>query len=279
MPAAPVAAGAAPRLVSAPRPGGGRPASFWRFEDAPPPGSGAAPLLALPGLGLDGRAFARWAPLAASRDLVLANLPNEVPPGADMAHFAREALAALDAAGHAGRPAVLAGSSFGGMVALAAALAAPDRVAALVLLGTAPGWPHLRARLRVLSGLHALVPRRAYPSVFAELMLPRFRWIEPTLREEMRVQMLHRTKEFLGASVAAIRGFDATPRLREIRAPALVLHGERDPVFPPRAAEALAAGLPRATLCTVDGCGHLPHLTHPAESLRAIEAFLAEAAA
>jgi pimeloyl-ACP methyl ester carboxylesterase len=196
-----------------------------------------------------------------------------------MAHFAREALAVLDAAGHGGRRAVVAGSSFGGMVALSLALEHPDRVAALVLLGTAPGWSHLRARLRAGSRLHPLVPRRPYPLLFAEVMLPRFRWIDPALREGMRVQMLHRTKEFLGASVAAMRAFDATARLGAIAAPALVVHGEGDPVFPPRAAAVLAAGIPRATLRTVPACGHLPHLTHPAATLGALRSFLAEAGA
>jgi pimeloyl-ACP methyl ester carboxylesterase len=261
------------RLVSAPaRPG--RPASFWRFEGAPPPGAGRTPVLALAGLGLDGRVFRGLAPLAAERDLVLANLPNEVPPGPALEPFVRGALDALDAAGHAGRPAVLAGSSFGGMVALAAALAAPERTAALVLLGTGPGWRFVHARLRAGSRFHPLVPRRAYPRVFATVMLPPGRWADPTARGDLRAQMLHRTKEFIGACVAGMRAFEGGERLGEVRAPALIVHGDQDAVFSRAAADALAARLPRRAVRIVEDCGHLPHVSRPDETVDAIRTFL-----
>ena len=262
------------RLVSAPAGTRGRPASFWRFEGAPPPGSGRTPVLAIAGLGLDGRVFRRLAPLAADRDLVLANLPNEVPPGRALEPFVRGALDALDAAGHSGRPAVLAGSSFGGMVALATALAAPERTAALVLLGTGPGWSWVRARLRAGSAIHPLVPRRAYPRVFATVMLPPGRWADPAAREDLRAQMLHRTKEFVGACIAGMRAFDGGERLGEVRAPALIVHGDQDAVFSRASADALAARLPRRTLRLVEDCGHLPHVSRPEETLEAIRTFL-----
>jgi pimeloyl-ACP methyl ester carboxylesterase len=262
-------------LVSAPR-GRGRPASFWRFEGSPPPGSGKTPVLALGGLGLDGRVFSRLAALARDRDFVLANLPNDVPARSRMEDMAREAWEAFDAAGHAGRAAILMGSSFGGMAALAAAAERPERTAALVLLGAAPGWSFVSLRLRAAAGLHGLVPRRAYPGVFAALMLPPFKGIDPAIKAELRVQMLHRTKEFVGACLHAMRGFDALPRLPSLRVPALVVHGTDDGVLPPRAGAALAAGLPRAALVTMRDAGHLPHVSRAAETAAAVEAFLAK---
>lgn len=262
-------------LVSAPR-DGARPASFWRFEGAPAPGSGKTPVLALGGLGLDGRVFSRLSPLARERDLVLANLPNDVAPRSRMEDMAREAWGAYDAAGHGSRSAILMGSSFGGMAALAAAAQRPERTAALVLLGSAPGWAFVSFRLRAAAGLHGLVPRRAYPRIFATLMLPPFRWIDPAVKEELRVQMLHRTKEFIGACLHAMRGFDALPRLPSLRAPTLVVHGTNDPVLPPRAGAALAAGLPRSSLVALRDAGHLPHVSRAAETTAAVEGFLAK---
>ncbi len=265
-------------LVSAPRPGtgaAGRPASFWRFEGAPPPGTGKTPVLALGGLALDGRVFSRLGALARERDLVLANIPNDMPPGSRMEDMGREALEILDAAGHAGRPAVLMGSSFGGMAALAAAALRPERAAALVLLGTAPSWAFVSFRLRAAAAVHGLVPRRAYPKVFAAVMLPPLRRMDPAVRADLRAQMLHRTKEFVGASLHAMRGFDAVPGLGSLRAPALVVHGSDDGVLPPRAGAALAAGIPRATLVSLPGAGHLPQVSRPAETAAAIGEFLA----
>ena len=48
----------------------------------------------------------------------------------------------------------------------------------------------------------------------------------------------------------------AHARLGEITAPALVIHGADDPMFPPAHGEALAAAIPGSTLLLIDGLGH-----------------------
>jgi len=233
-------------------------------------------VLALGGLGLDGRSFSRLAPLAGERDLVLANIPNELPPAARMEDLAREAFGILDAAGHAGRPVVLMGSSLGGMVALAAALEAPTRAAGLVLLGAAASWSEVPARLRIASRLIPFIPRRPFPAVLAAFMVPPFKHPDPAVRNELRTQMLHRTKEYAHRALSAMRGFDARARLPTPRMPALVVHGGDDRVLPPRAGAALAAALPRATLHAMPGCGHLPHVSEPGPVVEALARFLAK---
>jgi pimeloyl-ACP methyl ester carboxylesterase len=45
-------------------------------------------------------------------------------------------------------------------------------------------------------------------------------------------------------------------RLGGITAPALVIHGTADPLFPPAHGEALAREIPGATLLLIDGLGH-----------------------
>jgi len=272
----PATASAAPalRLVSATS-GGGRPASFWRFEGAPAPGAGKTPILAVAGLGLDGRVFSRLGALARDRDLVLANLPNDLPASSTMTGFGREALAILDAAGHAGRPAILMGSSFGAMAALAAANAAPDRAAGLVLIGGAASWSWVPFRLRAASRLHPWIPRGAYPGFFANVMLPPGGRMAPEVRADLRAQMLHRTKPFLGASIGAMRSFDGLAGPRAFAGPALLLHGERDAVLPARGGRFLADALPGATFVEFPGAGHLPHVSQPARVVEAIEGFLA----
>ena len=57
--------------------------------------------------------------------------------------------------------------------------------------------------------------------------------------------------------------YDLRPRLGEITVPALVVAGEHDWVCPPSAARALAAGLPRATLCVVPDAGHFTFAEQP----------------
>jgi pimeloyl-ACP methyl ester carboxylesterase len=46
------------------------------------------------------------------------------------------------------------------------------------------------------------------------------------------------------------------PSLSSIRAPALVIHGSADPMFPPAHGEALAREIPGARLLTLPGAGH-----------------------
>jgi pimeloyl-ACP methyl ester carboxylesterase len=48
----------------------------------------------------------------------------------------------------------------------------------------------------------------------------------------------------------------ARARLAEITAPALVIHGAEDPLFPPAHGEALAREIPGAKLLLIDGLGH-----------------------
>lgn len=45
-------------------------------------------------------------------------------------------------------------------------------------------------------------------------------------------------------------------RLSRVAVPAVVIHGDRDPLFPPANAEALAAGIPGATLTLLPSVGH-----------------------
>ena len=85
---------------------------------------------------------------------------------------------------------------------------------------------------------------------------------------------LNRTKEFIGACVDGMRAFDGGDRLGEVRAPALIVHGDQDAVFSRAAADALAARLPRRAVRIVEDCGHLPHVSRPEETVDAIRTFL-----
>jgi pimeloyl-ACP methyl ester carboxylesterase len=67
--------------------------------------------------------------------------------------------------------------------------------------------------------------------------------------------------------------FDARPWLREIRCPAFVLIGSRDPVVPTAAGRELARLLPNATLHRLAG-GHLVHIVRAEAIGRLIGAWI-----
>jgi pimeloyl-ACP methyl ester carboxylesterase len=244
------------------------------FVPAAAPGP-RTPVFLVPALGLDGRSFAPLAPLAADRRVVFWNPPNDLPmsPGLDAL-----AAAAIEHADRAGMPRrfVLGGSSLGAVISLAAALASPERVAGLVLVGCTASWDELGAPMRMASLLHPLIPRRVYHKAMAHILVPGR--VEPGSRgEALRAQILRRTKRYATGVVAALKGagkFDLRPRLGDVRAPTLIVHSLGDRVAPHAATKSLTK-IPNAKLVTIDGWSHVPYLDEPARFLDALRPFLA----
>lgn len=66
--------------------------------------------------------------------------------------------------------------------------------------------------------------------------------------------------------------FDLTAALRDVRIPALVVHGRQDPI--PLASSTAAAGALGAELVVLDACGHVPYVEQPAALFSAVKSFL-----
>lgn len=157
---------------------------------------------------------------------------------------------------------VLGGYSLGGRVALHVALAAPGRVAGLVLIATTAGLDAEddRAARRDADTALALRIQRDGLAPFAVewTTQPLFAQDPPHARAAQRADIARSTPEGLAASLRGIGTGEMTPlweRLHELTMPAHVVVGERDAKF--RAlGERLAAALPAATLTVVPGAGH-----------------------
>jgi pimeloyl-ACP methyl ester carboxylesterase len=171
--------------------------------------------------------------------------------------MAGDALAVLDAAGvHAAH---WLGISMGGMVCQVAALRHPDRVLSLTLVSTTPGPdPRLGAGDgSVFAGLDRPVDS---DDDFVQLQVDfcravagsRFPFDEPLYREVAAADVARGTNPDPGVPSASSRLDD----LGRIRAPTLVVHGTEDPISPYDHGEALAAGIPGATLVSWEGVGH-----------------------
>lgn len=166
---------------------------------------------------------------------------------------------------------VLAGYSMGGRVALATAVAHPDRVERLVLLGASPGLADAaqRAARRRADDALALEIQREGIEAFGRRWAaqPLFADQPPAVARAAHEDRLRSTASGLAAALRGLGTGAMEPlwdRLGDLAMPVALLAGERDPKFRAIAAE-MAQRLPGATLSVVDGAGHAAHLERPGD--------------
>ncbi|MGH2890032.1 MAG: alpha/beta fold hydrolase [Solirubrobacteraceae bacterium] len=193
-----------------------------------------------------------------------------------------DTVAVLDAAG-VQRPVVVA-CSMGGQAAIDLTLAHPDRVAGLVLIGTAiRGAPYPEIKEGPTAELNARLEAADAAGDLAELArLEAWMWLDGPGAAEGRVGSDARELflEMNGRALAADDPGDeaelspAWPRLGEIPVPTLVMIGQLD-ADDIRAIDELAArAIPGARLRFLDGVAHVPHLEGDQATLDEITAFV-----
>jgi len=174
-------------------------------------------------------------------------------------------------------PGFVAGASFGGGAALGLAARHPERVRALVAVGSlgVERWPGtLQGRLaraaRGLPGALALA-RWFLRGALNDRQLAGDALVEQvaaTLRSSTGRRTLIHTLRKLDAWRAVIR------QLGGIRAPTLLVWGERDAVYGLPEAEHLRHAIPGSRLVTIAGAGHLLPLERPVELAEVMRRFL-----
>jgi pimeloyl-ACP methyl ester carboxylesterase len=193
-----------------------------------------------------------------------------------------DALAVLDAAGLK-RPVVVA-CSMGGQTAVDLALAHPDRVAGLVLIGAAVrGAPYPELEEGPTAELNARIEAADAAGDLDEVgRLDAWMWLDGPSAEEGRVDGPAR-ELFLEMNHRALRTQDpgaeaeipaAWPRLDEITVPTLVMIGRLDAEEILLIGELAAGIIPGAQLIFLDGVAHVPHLEGDPATLDQIAAFV-----
>jgi pimeloyl-ACP methyl ester carboxylesterase len=158
--------------------------------------------------------------------------------------------------------AVLAGMSQGGFLSLRAALAAPARVQALVLIDTDSGVedPAVLDSYRAMTADWMANGPANVGGIVAGLIIG-----DPAIEPAWQAKWETLPREHMGPAGECLFGRDdITPRLGEITAPALVIHGTADQAIPIAKAEAVCEALPDCRgLVRVEGAAHAANLTHP----------------
>lgn len=243
------------------------------------------PIFAIHGWALNAEVFACQREAFGRRRLIATELPG---------HGARRErrlgcdadLVACDLLALAPSRAIWLGWSLGGLLALAAALISPERIAALILVATsprflcAPDWPYGIASEELERMEQTLVhePSEALDEFLALIAFAgehrgQTHW---ALRRALDRGGQAESKA-LADGLALLRTIDHRGSLERIAMPALVIAGECDRLVRLPAAKALAAALAQGRLSIITGAGHAPFLSHPRAFAESIDTFLVEA--
>lgn len=256
-------------------------------------------LVLVHGLGLSTRSWDRIVPALAARHRVVAY---------DLRGHGRSSLAAdgdysieahaedlgavLDHAVSAQGRVVLVANSFGGAVVLAYAHRNADaRIAGVVFAGssgsavTFPGLPlrnvppwfenaMLQVYLGALRGAADLSTcmRSFQPVTRGLVRRSAFHSDSPVFAvDEVREDFFATSPEALARTTLASGSDDWTRYASSLRAPALVLWGDRDPEIPRENIDALLDSLPNGDLVVLEGAAHMLAITHPESVVSDVE--------
>jgi len=217
----------------------------------------------------DNRDAGRSSRLRGRANLARAYLLHSAPYSlADMAADAAGLLAAL------GIPAAhVVGASMGGMIAQTLAIRHPERVLSLTSIMSSTGGRLVgRPSGRAMSMLLSAPPRSR--AEYVETLVRTFRLIGSPGYPFDEARMRDRAERTFDRGVhpggtlrqlaAIMAERDRAPRLRQVKAPALVVHGARDPLVHVSGGRATARAIPGADLDVVPGMGHdLPREVWP----------------
>ena len=179
----------------------------------------------------------------------------------------------------------MVGASRGGRIAIDAALDAPDRIAALVTVGSTPSGQHegepSDARARAGRAMEAASEAGAYEQL-VELEVAYWD-LGPTRDvDDVDPAFLARAIELnVGAAHWDFAGLDqplepaAVARLHELDIPALVVVGDHDETDSRAGYDLLMAGLPQAEGFRFADSAHLPSVEHPERFTARLREFLA----
>ena len=185
--------------------------------------------------------------------------------------LAADAVALLDALDI--ERAAFVGHSFGSFVAREVAIARPERVTSLVLIGTGfststPVMQSLRAAVRTLPNPIPQPFAREFQASTAYRPLP------PEFFDRIVVESLKIPAHLWPVMIDNLLQYDATTALSNIRAPTLMLWGDHDALFSRAEQDLFLAAVADARLKVYEETGHCPNWERPDNVAADIASFM-----
>jgi pimeloyl-ACP methyl ester carboxylesterase len=179
---------------------------------------------------------------------------------------------------------VLVGSSYGGSLAVQAALAQPERVESLILVDAAvyvqeemPAWLLELPQVRRLGPLFARQLGQSEALIRQTYLNP-----DQISNERMALTTIHtQVKDWDVALWEYLRAWgvgtsDFVTHIPNIQQPALVITGDSDAVVPISDSQRLDTELPSSELVILTSCGHVPQEECPEAFEEAVDAWLSQ---
>ena len=253
-----------------------------------------APLLLIPGLGMDHSYYRLGIPLLARCMQVIAVDPRGIggstksPPPYSVEGWADDCAVMIDRLGLG--PLHVLGSSLGGAMALALAQRHPDKLRSLIVVG---GFSELdravelnfRLRLRLIQKLGMSDEVADYMGLWT--LTRKFINTDAgfAVMRANQANIRNNPVELYSAFVESLLrwgrcqpGQEQEPKfttlLGAIKAPTLVVTSDNDHLIPKELSELIAARIPGAKLAVMPGAGHIPFMEQPEEVVRIVLEFL-----
>ena len=182
------------------------------------------------------------------------------------------------------RDVIFVGHSVSSMIGMLAAIEAPERFAQLVMIGPSPCYVNEAGYVggfdrKDIDGLLDLMEKNfiGWAQFLAPVVMKNPD--NPELAGELQASFCAAdprvTRQFARATFLS----DNRADLAKLRVPSLILQCCEDAVAPEAVGRYLSETLAGSTLRQMSATGHCPHMSHPAETVRLIQEYLAAEAA
>jgi pimeloyl-ACP methyl ester carboxylesterase len=202
-------------------------------------------------------------------EVILVDLPGHGKSGGegfrDIGHYAESVRLAITENSLEG--CYVAGHSMGGAIAISLALASPELLAGLVLVGTG-------ARLKVFPKILEGILNDKEETVRAVIGFAFSKKAPRDLVETGIAEMMASPKEVIHGDFSACDQVDLMDAVKSIDLPTLVIAGADDALTPLKYSEYLNGEIRGSRLTVIRDAGHMVMREKPEETNRAIEAFV-----
>lgn len=179
---------------------------------------------------------------------------SPLPGRTSIAEYAADIVALLDALSLP--QAIFVGHSMGGAIAQTLALDYAERVQGITLIATGAKIPIHPDILNYAISDQARVAQ----------MITNWSWVssaDAASLQNSTASILQIAPEVMHGDFVACAGFDARPRLSDIRVPTLVIGAAHDQMLPPKFSQFLHDNIANSTLIMVENAGHKLILEQP----------------